>query len=535
MTRLLVASGERLYAPLSLNAPVSELDAATGTTIRSFDATGGAEEIVLAGSVLLVVKGEPVAEQAAGHDRFKGLFKLPNRKSLVAIDVASGTTLWTWSDGQGNLRPETLGSDGRRAFVQVGEGLTCLDLKSGELLWASEGTTEGKSDRRQGKEKGRLGPTYGTHTLVVAEDVVLCNLAGELTALSVDDGKTLWSCPAGGGFHSPLDVFVINGLVWQGSHTSDSVAPAPVQDFSEARDLHTGEVKETNQILVDLQTAGHHHRCYREKATDRYILTGKRGIELMDLDGNNQSRNNWVRGTCQYGIMPANGLLYAPSHDCACYMESLLKGFWALSAQQPEVTDDARKPTDEERLQKGPAYGALAVDDATDAQSWPQYRHDPLRSGIAGTVLPTDLKPAWKTQLGGRLTQPVIAGGKVLLASIDENTVCAMDEATGQVAWKFVCGGRVDSPPAVYANLALFGSADGWVYCLRLTDGALVWRFPGRTGGFARGGLRSRGIGLAGAWEAFSCSTAWRTAPRVDRRGSMAAWSFTESTRRPAR
>jgi outer membrane protein assembly factor BamB len=35
----------------------------------------------------------------------------------------------------------------------------------------------------------------------------------------------------------------------------------------------------------------------------------------------------------------------------------------------------------------------------------------------------------------------------------------------------------VDSPPTIYKGLALFGSADGYFYCLRLADGALVWRF----------------------------------------------------------
>ena len=29
--------------------------------------------------------------------------------------------------------------------------------------------------------------------------------------------------------------------------------------------------------------------------------------------------NSWIRGTCQYGIMPANGFLYAPPDACACF------------------------------------------------------------------------------------------------------------------------------------------------------------------------------------------------------------------------
>jgi outer membrane protein assembly factor BamB len=38
-------------------------------------------------------------------------------------------------------------------------------------------------------------------------------------------------------------------------------------------------------------------------------------------------------------------------------------------------------------------------------------------------------------------------------------------------------GGRVDSPPTIHRGTVLFGSADGWVYCLRLSDGDLIWRF----------------------------------------------------------
>jgi outer membrane protein assembly factor BamB len=35
----------------------------------------------------------------------------------------------------------------------------------------------------------------------------------------------------------------------------------------------------------------------------------------------------------------------------------------------------------------------------------------------------------------------------------------------------------VDSPPTFHQGAVLFGSADGWVYCLRASDGQLAWRF----------------------------------------------------------
>lgn len=488
VTRLLVASEERLYAPLGLNAPISVMDTATGKTLKTYENTKGAEEIVLVDlsrrsraetdSILLTLKGSPVAEQAVGHVAFSTKFRSPNKKSIIALNAESGEKLWEWSNPQANPRPETLGSDGSKVYCQVNEGVICLDLKSGKELWTFGQLAPAKQAQAR-KPKQIKSQGYGKYTLVVADDVVLCKLSGKLTALSSEDGSKLWECKAGGGFRSPLDIFVIDGLVWQGLHTSDSVAPAPVYDFDKGLDLHTGQVKKDNSVLVDLQTAGHHHRCYREKATDRYIITGKRGIEMMNLAGDNHSRSNWVRGTCQYGILPANGLIYAPSHACGCYMESKLWGFWALAAERPVVRDAKYQVPEHKRLVKGPAYGKLKTQKLKlkTSDEWPMYRHDPRRSGIAGTIVPAKLEQAWEMNIGGKLTQPVVADGKVLLSAVDEGTVYALDERTGKVIWEYVAGGRVDSPPAIYRAMALFGSADGWVYCLRLSDGKLVWRF----------------------------------------------------------
>ncbi|MFW6162599.1 MAG: PQQ-binding-like beta-propeller repeat protein [Planctomycetota bacterium] len=472
ITRLLIASGDRVYAPLGLNQPVSVMDAVTGKTLRTYEETSRAEEMVLADGILLVLRGAPVAEHAAGHVAFRGKYEFPSRKRLAAVRAATGERLWTWSAPQGRVMPETLAAADGRAYVQVNEGVACLDLKTGDVLWTS-------GQPQKGGRKKRM--TYGRYTLVVADGVVLCKLSGRLTALSAEDGKKLWECKAGGGFHAPLDIFVIDGLVWQGLHVSDSVAPPPVHDFSEGRDLRTGEVKTRNQILVDLQTSGHHHRCYREKATDRYIITGKRGIELMDLEGDDHSRNNWVRGACQYGILPANGLLYAPPHACGCYMEAKLWGFYALApAEEGRGTGDEGRVKEASRIERGPAFGAspdtrrLTGDPSA---SWPQFRHDALRSGVASTAVPAKVERAWAAGVGGRLSQPVVAGGKVLVASVDEGAVVALDTQSGEKAWEYVAGGRVDSPPVVHGGRVLFGSADGWVYCLRLSDGALVWRF----------------------------------------------------------
>ena len=70
-----------------------------------------------------------------------------------------------------------------------------------------------------------------------------------------------------------------------------------------------------------------------------------------------------------------------------------------------------------------------------------------------------------------------IAEGKLFVAQIDEHTLHALDAESGDKLWHYTAGGRVDSPPTIWQGRVLFGSADGWVYCLRAADGARIWRF----------------------------------------------------------
>ena len=77
----------------------------------------------------------------------------------------------------------------------------------------------------------------------------------------------------------------------------------------------------------------------------------------------------------------------------------------------------------------------------------------------------------------GRLTQPVISGGKVFVASIDSHTLHVLRADDGREVWQYTAGGRIDSSPTVYKGTVLFGAADGWVYCLGAADGRPLWRF----------------------------------------------------------
>ncbi|MCA9138391.1 MAG: PQQ-binding-like beta-propeller repeat protein, partial [Planctomycetales bacterium] len=169
----------------------------------------------------------------------------------------------------------------------------------------------------------------------------------------------------------------------------------------------------------------------------------------------------------------------APPHNCACYPEAKLFGFNALAPLAPTRPIPTKVP-EAGRRNKGPAFDT-ALDpvpsaDAAPSDDWPTYRHDSGRSGTTDGPIPADVGSKWTVNLGGRLTSPVIAGGNVYVAQVDEHTLHALDEKTGASKWTYTAGARIDSPPTVHRGRVVFGAADGWVYCLT-TGGKLAWRY----------------------------------------------------------
>jgi outer membrane protein assembly factor BamB len=183
------------------------------------------------------------------------------------------------------------------------------------------------------------------------------------------------------------------------------------------------------------------------------------------------------------GVVPCNGLLYVPADQCFCQPGAKLLGFTAVAAQSAARE---RPLPDDQRLQRGPAWKQTTdlkseiqnpTSKIANPDDWPTFRHDPARHGSTASAVEPQVALKWQTKLGGRLTAPVAAGGRVYVALPDAHTVVALDAKTGETVWKFIAGGRIDSPPTIHDGLVLFGCADGRVYCLRDGDGELVWRF----------------------------------------------------------
>lgn len=475
LNRRMVTDGERVFVTLGYNAPVTVLRAATGETIHEIDGSTGTDEMILADGVLLLCVRQTlsVASPPEKPDPTRRLnphewtIGPPGPAVLMAVRADSGQVLW-------KLPPQpvtvlTLAALGNRAAFHSEEKIVCVDLASGKTLWTAPC-------------RPMRGPRHFGGTLVMHNDVVLFTGAEGLTAFAAADGKQLWTGPRvqGPAVTHPPDLFIAGGLVWGGDEPNTHFRERTAVR-REGRDPHSGEVKRVVEV-PHLISPLHHFRCYRSKATDRYLMLAKRGVEFLDLAGEDHMRNDWLRAMCHYGFMPCNGLLYMPPHHCFCYPGVRLDGFLALAAgpDEPAAALDQVDPADPARVERGPAFGrahSAGSSDAASSSDWPCYRHDVLRSGSTASELPTRLEPVWDLPLGGKLTQPVIVGNRLFVAQCDAHRVHCIDAGSRRTLWTFTAGGRIDSAPTAHGELLLFGCRDGWVYCLDASDGRLVWRF----------------------------------------------------------
>jgi len=498
IARRLTVCGDRLYAAPSMGDGVVVLDGATGKPLRTLDSSEGVREILIDDDAVFVVADDMKPED---HIRRRRWFneKAPRlthyvyprvpidefgSRRLIAYSEETGEVLWKKADKDAAAMLPTVTAVADDAVcLHTFTHLICLDRSTGKEKWRTE----------------RLLPpsrvTWSTPTLVIANGVVLVGdranqnpvsgdakdgdwvvenshkgraMPAEVIAYDLADGRPLWQAECFENYDCPFDIFVLGNVVWTGK-----VLGTRDPGFVAGRDLRTGEVvAEMDSDLNYFIPGMGHHRCYRNKATQRFLLTGRSGIEFIEPATGHKIAHHWVRGTCQYGVMPAEGLTVAPPHSCACHITGKLIGMNALAAKSAYP---AKPESDTARLENGPSSGKGGT--AAGAGDWPLYRKDARRSGATSVSIPPEVRLRWCAEAGTSITPPIVAGGRVFCADKDTHTVTAMSAEDGRIAWRFVAEGRVDSPPSYDRGRLLFGSSSGYAYCLDAATGALAWRF----------------------------------------------------------
>jgi len=502
MQRRLVAVGNTVYCTPGLHAPLTALDAATGKTLRQYKGTKDTQEFVYhTGRLHAMVgdrmhffyyRGAGAAARRRGKGRKKSTRKAPDAAkpasgnafggngfplkaynpqtpnvqdptcAIVTLDAKSGKELWRSQDIV-RYTGCTMALKGDKLVYQGAEGVFCLDATTGKEIWAV-------------RKAIPYGRGSAPHSLVLSDEAVYSEEGGNVYAYSLADGSAYWPrpIPARKGYQASTDLFIAAGALWMcGScnNPKGTVLKKPT-----AFDLKTGQqVRTIDQILS--KPMGH-DRCYRNFITKRFFINSKTGgPDCMDLETGTEYPTPFARPTCSMGALPCNGLIYCGPWSCQCHLPTGLHNFNAFYTNEASLTTQGQvvKVERSVRLERGPAYGKIGR--SGDAP-WPTYRQDGRRySGTAENVPANALKPLWKARLALPASAPVIAEGKVFVAEIDAHILRALDAADGKVLWEYIAGGRIDSPPTYHKGLLLLGSRDGWVHCLRASDGALAWRF----------------------------------------------------------
>jgi outer membrane protein assembly factor BamB len=124
------------------------------------------------------------------------------------------------------------------------------------------------------------------------------------------------------------------------------------------------------------------------------------------------------------------------------------------------------------------------------AADWPMWRHDVGRTAATDGKLPAELKLIWTRGLLPNSTaykdkrlqfdrgyEPIVLGKRMFVASARDNSVMAIDTETGVELWQFFADGPIRFAPVAGQGRVLFGSDDGYFYCVKASSGELVWKF----------------------------------------------------------
>ena len=418
-----VAQQDRVFAFLSKGGPLVALEAATGKVIQTYDQGGRLTDE----AALTTIRVTPSTIIESAGD------------SIYAMDVSSGAL--KWKSRQDNLLvlfPSVSAKEGK-VFAVVADdqkkgaysrwpyikaqSILCLDLSTGKEVW--------RNTEVAGGDIGQL--VYSDGSLAVfGSGAIGGGKEPYLGRIETASGKLAWHAT----FKTQYNRFGYNLLVRDGT-----------MYYADAWRIYALDMA-TGAETRPFDDGGYNMRCNRFSATDKYFIYGY--VAYVDRSWNGEYQSI-TRGGCAQGSVPANGLMYFTPQACHCF--TMLRGHLALS---PEPLREA--VTDAKRLEMGSGEREAIPSKA-------QTSSGPIAEDWA------------KSERGARLeTEPVKGDEKTIVAIPHEHRLEARD-SNGKPVWSFTAGGRITGAPVLENGRCFFGSHDGWVYSVNVSDGSLAWRF----------------------------------------------------------
>ncbi|MDP6505476.1 MAG: PQQ-binding-like beta-propeller repeat protein, partial [Planctomycetota bacterium] len=415
----LLAVGDRVYA--MHEGSLKSFDAATGKVLLNYQTGRHVGKCFVHRGILFII----------------------SRGGVRAINAAAGEV--KWKSKHSSYHGRAAWGDGKLFISGSGSPgpIVCLDSANGEKLWA------------------KPGPGFSRSAFLYQSGVLVISNRAGFFGYSTKDGTPLWEYrdkkkSIEANFRKSM--FFVGGMLWT-QYQSGGVWTA--------LDINTG--KEKKSLEYSMPTAA--KRCSPAQATSRYFIDDSNA--LLEHATGKLDYIRAARSGCGFGFLPANGMVYSVPNKCVCF--PMLRGFMGIA---PENWWQLRQPAEEtNRLERGLAFGKVKPSGRDAAKGWRTLRHDAARSGATGEVVGSNLSTLWEKKVGNDISGPVSAEGIVCVSLPQKHRVDAYDAETGKKRWSFTAGGPVDGPPTIHEGFVLFGCRDGRAYCLRATDGALVWRF----------------------------------------------------------
>lgn len=386
-------------------------------------------------------------------------------RTVLAMDSATKAVLWRHQEAEPIDSRAMCMKNGRIFIFRFGAYLSCLEAKSGKVLWRKtpENAPElfGSLGRYLNRQDWRTN--WRTTVYLKCSDKALYFAGppiGKLLVVSAEDGSILWENPYS-NFQLVLRDDGLYGISGQiDNHPSVRFDPL------------------TGEILAKINKA--RRACTRPTGSvDAIFFRAQGGSVRLDAAS---LRPQWIspmRPPCQDGVTIANGLLYWWPWVCDCQLT--LYGIVCLGpAGSFEFTARA---TGQERLEKYVGDLTKVAGLPESPNDWPTFRADNICSATTGAVIPETSRLLWRFMPKRAVsatafypTAPVAAGGLVFIGG-PEGIVRAIDAASGKLRWQAYTGGAVRIAPTIWKGRALVGSGDGWVYAFEAKTGRLLWRF----------------------------------------------------------
>ncbi len=393
-------------------------------------------------------------------------------KNILAINPETKKVNWSYHEDEPMDTRALSMKNGRIYLFRFDTYLTCLNAKSGKVIWRK--TKE--SDPELFEAFGRYLPRQNYDTNWRTRNYMMCSddalfFAGpqmdKLLVLSTKDGSVLWE----NAYNNFQLVLREDGLY--------GISGPWNQNVSKKFEPLTGE------LLAELPTG--RRACTRPNATSDAILFRASGGSIkFNIESNEPQWISPMRPSCQDGVTIANGMLYWWPYVCDCQLS-----IYGVTGVGPAGEFDFYKTaTNEERLQTAeqtPEGSELLI----SSSDWPTFRKD--NKGLVSTTVTISEKSRglWKfperdiAQTGSdvlghphyiQTTAPVTADGIAYYAD-SKGIVRAINVTNGKLEWEAYTGGAVKIAPTLWKDKLYVGSGDGYVYCFKSRTGDLVWKF----------------------------------------------------------